>query len=62
MAAKRSNCGVDNAASDPSSGSSAVRLDNASATMFIFPGFYSTEKSNPISLLTQRCCGIVDKR
>jgi hypothetical protein len=37
------------------------RLDSVSATAFVAPGLYSTEKSKPSSLPTQWCYGMVAK-
>ena len=41
---------------------SSSRRDRASATVLVLPGLYSTLKSYPKSLLTQVCCGIVERR
>jgi hypothetical protein len=45
-----------------SSPSTVSRMDNVLAMTFVAPGLYSTEKSKPNSLPTQRCCGMVAKR
>jgi hypothetical protein len=43
-------------------GSSVLRWERASTTMFVEPGLYSTRKLKPRSLLAHWCCRIIDKR
>jgi hypothetical protein len=55
----KSNRGAEMASMVPSSVS---RRERASATVFVAPDLYSTEKSKPKSFPTQWCCGIVARR